>query len=107
MGFRSAERRHVQLVRFAMEASTSALRRVALYKRGHVEHKGPGAWEAAAARDDAWSDEEREARRPGADHGGDVLLDRPSTSHPRMSSSRDVASAQTLKSSPIGHHLKS
>ncbi|EAY92175.1 hypothetical protein OsI_13890 [Oryza sativa Indica Group] len=59
MGFRSAERRHVQLVRFAMEASTSALRRVALYKRGHVEHKGPGAWEAAAARDDAWSDEER------------------------------------------------
>ncbi|KAI5022561.1 hypothetical protein ZWY2020_059291 [Hordeum vulgare] len=61
VGFQSMSRIHHQviyLVRFVVDTST-ALRRVAVFKHGHVEDKGgPGDWEMVSNQS-TWSNEEK------------------------------------------------
>lgn len=56
LGFRRTQRQ-VHLVRFVMDVSMAmALRRVALFKHGHVEDKGPCDWEMVSQQC-MWNDE--------------------------------------------------
>uniref|UniRef100_A0ACD5WS44 Uncharacterized protein n=1 Tax=Avena sativa TaxID=4498 RepID=A0ACD5WS44_AVESA len=58
IGFQTTtDRQLLRLVRFTMEVSV-ALRRVALFKHGHVEEKGPCDWEVMSHQS-TWSNQEK------------------------------------------------
>uniref|UniRef100_A0ACD5UL80 Uncharacterized protein n=1 Tax=Avena sativa TaxID=4498 RepID=A0ACD5UL80_AVESA len=57
IGFQTTDRQLLRLVRFTVEASV-ALRRVALFKHGHVEEKGPCDWEVVSHQS-TWSNQEK------------------------------------------------
>ena len=57
-GFRGTSRQ-ICLVRFVVGACTAALRRLAMFRAGHVRYRGHWDWEMVTPQEHPWSDEDK------------------------------------------------